>query len=118
MSDFRPDPKPEKREKPKPSYLKPKSAKQSADDRKYAEAAKEFIRGKYCPVTWQPATEVHHMKGRQGYGDRWAKENDIRLIHDQRYWLPVSREGHQRIENKPSWAKQQGYTLTRTDILT
>lgn len=57
---------------------------------------------KICPVTNQPTTEVHHKKGRIGT-----------LLNDERYWLAVSRKGHQRIENNPIWAKKNGFSLDR-----
>lgn len=57
---------------------------------------------KICPVTKGRTTEVHHMKGRIG-----------KLLLDKRYWLAVSRKGHQRIELNPEWAKEQGFSLSR-----
>lgn len=114
---FNPQPKPVKKEKKKQSFLKPKSKKQSADDTKYNREAKEWLRCKFCAVTHFPAEQVHHKKGRRGYADKYAFENDIKLIHDRRFWLPVTAYVHAKIERNPEWAMKLGYTLTRTDII-
>lgn len=63
------------------------------------------------------ATEVHHKKGRVGYADDWARRNGIPLLIDVRYFLPVSREGHNKIENNPEWAKALGYSHDRLEII-
>jgi len=115
---FNPDPKPEPRPKKKRGFLKPKSKKQSADDRKYSKDSKKWIEDKECGLygcEWD--MEVHHMKGRIGYADKWAFDRDIKLIHDQRFWLPVCRYHHTWIETHPKEAMEKGYTLTRTDII-
>lgn len=68
----------------------------------YWQMLPDFLEGKRCPITGGKATEVHHMKGREGA-----------LLNDTKYWLAVSREGHIRIENNPEWAKEMGYSLSR-----
>lgn len=49
------------------------------------------------------ATEIHHKAGRVGD-----------LLNDERYWLPVSRKGHVEIELNPKWAKDMGFSISRT----
>lgn len=51
---------------------------------------------------WLEATDIHHMKG---------KIEDLLL--DQRWWLPVSRLAHDKIELNPDWAKENGYSIDR-----
>jgi len=69
-----------------------------------------------CPITGRPITmndDVHHKMGRVGFADEWARENDISLILDVRFFLAVTREGHQWIELHPEAAKAKGYSLSR-----
>lgn len=82
--------------------LKKLSTKRAAQQREYLKRRAAFLDGKICPVTGEQATEIHHMKGRVGL-----------LLTDERYWIPVSREGHLKIELNPVWAKEKGYSLSR-----
>lgn len=99
---FRPDPKPEKKEKVKNTKIKPKSDKRSKEDKIYSALRKVFLEGKFCPITGEQATQVHHKKGRIG-----------KLYLDIRFWLAVSDTGHKKIELNPEWAKKMGYSLER-----
>lgn len=73
-----------------------------------------FLKHKKCAVfPDQNATTVHHQMGRIGYADQWARENDIPLLLDERYWLPTSMDGHTKIENNPEWAIENGYSYSR-----
>jgi hypothetical protein len=70
----------------------------------YARIKKDWIKGKQCAVfPDKPAQDIHHMKGR----------SSLDLILDVTYWLPVSREGHIKIENNPKWAKEKEFSLER-----
>ncbi len=62
-----------------------------------------FLKGKICPITKKPATEIHHKKGKIG-----------KLLIDQRYFLGVTRTGHIWIENNPAEAEKLGYVIKRT----
>jgi hypothetical protein len=93
-----------------------KSKKQAVLDSKYLVVRIQFLskpENQICPVTKQRATEVHHKKGRKGFADQWARDNNISLIIDDRFFLGVSRDGHEAIENNPEWAKENGYSLNR-----
>ncbi len=46
------------------------------------------------------ATQVHHMNKRRGA-----------MLLDERYWLAVSDESHERIEQNKSWARANGFLL-------
>lgn len=90
--------------KKKPARIAKVSDKMAEALKVYKYASKEFVLGKRCavfPEKW--ATEVHHKKGRA------TKE----LLLDEEFWLPVSREGHVKIELNPEWAKEQGFSLSR-----
>lgn len=46
------------------------------------------------------ATEIHHTNKRRGA-----------MLNDERYWLAVCRENHERIENDKAWARANGFLL-------
>jgi hypothetical protein len=85
--------------------------------RQYAIQRDRFLIGKRCAVEPdEPATTVHHMKGRGfGFADDWAKERGIILLLDERYWLPCSLEGHRFIELNPTFAKEKGWSFDRLE---
>ena len=115
---YRPYPKPEPRPKKKSTPISRKSKKQEKEDRKYFKDAKAFLEGKICACCEDsPAEQVHHPKGRQGYADQWALLRGITLLHDRRFWLACCVCCHHEIEMNPEWAMENGYTLTRTDII-
>lgn len=82
--------------------IKKLSTKRAAQQREYLKRRAAFLEGKTCPVTGEQATEIHHKKGRIG-----------ELLTDETYWLAVSRQGHRQIEERPEWAKENGYSLSR-----
>jgi hypothetical protein len=83
---------------------------------KYNKRRDVFLRNKWCVVyPDQRATQVHHMMGKIGFADEWARENNISLWLDERFWLPVSMEGHNWIENHPNEAKEKKYSLNRLE---
>jgi ribosomal protein L37E len=84
----------------------------------YAKESKEFLKGKRCAVfPTLMATDIHHMKGRIGFADEWARNNHITLLMDKRYWLAVSRPGHTHIELNPRWAREMGFSMERSEIV-
>jgi len=93
-------------QKPKKPYIIPKvSEKRKIDNLKYSAQRIVFLgkpENKICPITGWPTTEIHHKKGRIG-----------ELFLDERYWIALSREGHQYVEENPEWAKENGYSLDR-----
>lgn len=46
------------------------------------------------------AIEIHHMNKRRAA-----------MILNTSYWLAVSRENHERIENNKAWARREGFLL-------
>ena len=93
----------------------------------YKQARQMYLKMAYrvgmtCPVTGVDIdlhSDIHHKKGRSinSYADQWAKENDIPLFIDPRFFLAVSRVGHKKIETHPKWAKANGYSLSRLDTI-
>jgi hypothetical protein len=51
-----------------------------------------------CEVTGEPATEVHHRRGRVGT-----------LLIDTRFWMAVSRVVHGLIHRQPATARSEGW---------
>tara|TARA_R110002049_G_scaffold224712_5_gene396536 strand:+ start:2081 stop:2527 length:447 start_codon:yes stop_codon:yes gene_type:complete len=102
-------------------YKIPKvSAKQKVALASYFKVRADFMNGLdsiICPVySNKTVTDVHHKKGKEGFADEWAKENNIPLLIDVRYFLAVSRSGHQKIEENPIWAKERGFSIDRLSI--
>jgi len=90
------------------------SKKRQAENLQYQVLRKEFLEkpeNKICPITNWPTTEIHHKRKRRGFADDWARENNISLYLDTRFWLAVSREGHQWIEDNPQEAYELGYSI-------
>lgn len=81
------------------------SKKRQVENAKYSVLRIEFLgkpENQICPITGWPTTDIHHKKGRIG-----------ELFLDTRYWVALSREGHQHVEDNPEWAKENGYSLDR-----
>lgn len=88
------------------------SKKRAVENAKYTVQKIVFMskpENKICPVTGQPTTDVHHVMKRIGFADEWARINNVPLLLDERYWLAVSREGHDWIHTNPKEAKELGY---------
>lgn len=84
-------------------YIPKRSAKRAAQEREYLKLREKFLNEEHiCPVTGELATEVHHKKGRIG-----------KLLTDVRYFLGVSRTGHEYIETHPEEAYEKGWSLKR-----
>lgn len=106
--------------KVKKHYQIPKmSAKQKVLMAKYYKIRADFLNAlpdKVCPVFPDKlVSDVHHKKGRSptSYADDWARENNIPLLLDIRFFLAVSRSGHEKIEKNPIWAKKMGFSVDR-----
>lgn len=104
--------------KQKKYHIIPKKTKKKAKaDAKYLKVRFEFmnsLESQICPVFINKSvTDVHHMKGKEGFADDWARDNDVPLLIDIRFFLAVSRAGHDKIENNPIWAKEMGYSVDR-----
>jgi hypothetical protein len=86
---------------------------------KYNKKRKMWIRGKKCGATFphdctkDKDLTTHHMQGRVGYADEYARENDIPLLLDERFWLPVCLDAHQYIEANPKFAWENQYSFKR-----
>jgi hypothetical protein len=95
------------------------SKNQSKENAKYLKKLKVWRRGKKCagkfPHNCSMGFEItcHHMQGRIGYADEWARENEVPLLLDERFWLPVCWDAHKYIEEHKKWACENGYSFLR-----
>ena len=96
--------------------IKRVSDKAITNNRAYSIARKKFLQDNpRCAVYPEKlAGEVHHKKGRRGFADEWARSAGVPLILDQRYWLAVSREAHDKITKDSKWALAMGYSVLRS----
>jgi hypothetical protein len=78
---------------------------------KYAQLKKKFMLGRWCAYHGKPClpTDIHHAKGRIGFAD----DQEIPLLVDVRYFVPLCREAHKFIEENPKFAKENGYSESR-----
>jgi hypothetical protein len=58
-----------------------------------------------------PATTIEHSAGRTGFYDDWARENNISLYLDQRFWKPCCHAHNLELENNPELSKK--YQLSK-----
>lgn len=90
----------------KPIYKIPSvSKKRKVENAQYSVLRIEFLskpENQKCLITGWPTCDIHHKKGRVGS-----------LFLDTKYWVALSREGHQFVEENPEWAKENGYSLDR-----
>lgn len=75
------------------------SSKQRARLALYRKQRAIFLERRQCAVFPKiRATEIHHVRGRLGT-----------LLLDERFWLPVSRRGHQWIDANRRAAQERGW---------
>jgi hypothetical protein len=90
--------------KAKRRWLRGVSPKRSRELREYSARRKQWLRShRVCAVFPDKlATEVHHVRGRANG-----------LLLAERYWLPVSRAGHEWIGSHPAKAASLGWLCDR-----
>lgn len=106
---FQKDKQAKKVDRKKPKRLAPVSQKRLRQLAEYRDKRGGFLDMKLCPVQMSgvfglpravPATEVHHMDGREG--DR---------LLDFTKCLAVSAEGHRWIHTHPAEARERGWLI-------
>lgn len=83
-----------------------RSKKRAKQERSYSVDRKEFLsrpENKFCfiPGCGKHATTIEHRKGRVGYADDWARENNIPLLLDKRFWAACCWDHNLQLENDP-----------------
>lgn len=105
----------QKEKKKQASPIPKVSGKMSSLLTQYSHKKTKWIAGKRCAVyPDSPATTVHHIRGRVGFADLWARENNIPLLLDERFWIACSIKGHKFIEDNRDWAISKGFTIPRS----
>jgi len=86
------------------SRLKPRSVSYSRLMTIYRKRMREFLkRNSGCAVfAGKPSSQVHHSRGRLKA-----------LLLDERFWVPVSAEGHQWIHSHVAEAMRLGLMASR-----
>lgn len=82
--------------------IKPRSTRMQKLMRAYNKEAREWLIGKFSPVSGKIATQVHHMRGKLGT-----------LRFDKRFWLAVTFEDHRWIEDNKEKARHLGLECQR-----
>lgn len=96
----------------KRSRLKRVSPKRIAEGKIYSGVRKGFLarpENHHCKVCADlncfprhPAVEIHHIRGKEG-----------KMLYDSRFFLPVCRPHHDKIEVEKEWAWKRGYRASR-----
>jgi hypothetical protein len=106
QSAFKPNVKVSNAKPPKP--IRKKSEKRTEEEKQYTKDRKLFLEVRMlCEVKGckRRSEEVHHKAGRTGS-----------LYMNQKYWLAVCPAHHAYIEVHPTWSKENGYSLDRTNL--
>lgn len=100
ITDSKPDPKPKKAKKP----INKVSKKHGSILRQYVKAKKEFLsrsENKKCFIDnckRKPNT-IEHTRGKVGYYDAEARQKDIPLYLDERFWKPCCLQHNSELES-------------------
>lgn len=87
----------------KRNYIAPVSEKRLSELAEYRKLKKEFMsrpENKICPISGLPATEIHHTNGREN-----------QRLNDTKFFLAVSRDGHNYIHSHPAEAREKGWLI-------
>lgn len=92
------------------------SKKQAVILSKYSVLRIQFLsrpENKFCFIKdcGKLATTVEHRKGRKGFADDWAKENNVPLTIDERWFAPCCHQHNLELENNPELSKE--YQLSK-----
>lgn len=113
---FKPCPKPEPKPKKTPKPIKKMSEKTIANTREYIEGRKIFLslqENSVCFVDGcsRKANTIEHTKGRQGFADKYARDNNIPLLLDERFWKPCCIQHNLEFESNVDLSKK--YQLSK-----
>lgn len=93
-----------------------RSKKGQVLDRKYSSLRKAFLampENKYCFIKGcgKPSTTIEHRKGRKGFADDWAREHDVPLLIDVRFFAGCCHEHNLELETNSELSKE--YQLSK-----
>lgn len=92
------------------------SKKRQIENAKYSVLRIEFLskpENQICFVEEcsRKANTIEHTKQRIGFADQWARDNNISLFLDVRFWKPCCLECNLELENNPEMARK--YKLSK-----
>ena len=103
------DSKPKKSKKS--NFINPYSAKRTKENKIYTARRIVFlahnkdcvIKGTDCTIL---ANTVEHSAGKKGYYDDWARDNNISLYLDERFWKAACNNCNLELENNSELSKK------------
>lgn len=111
----------EKQKRPNLQLSKMKNIKKVSDKRAleniiYNSERIKFLQlpeNKKCFIEWcnLEANTIEHSMGRKGFADEYARENNISLYLDKRFWKPCCLKHNLELENNPELSKK--YQLSK-----
>lgn len=92
------------------------STKRAKENKIYSQKRKEFLslpENQVCFIEncYNEADTIEHTMGRKGYADQWAKDNNISLFLDERFWKPCCCEHNLELERNSELSKK--YQLSK-----
>lgn len=92
------------------------SKRRQKDSKTYKDDRLEFLslpENQICFISGcrKKANTIEHRKGRLGYADDWARENNIPLLLDVRFWAGCCNEHNLELETNPELSKK--YQLSK-----
>lgn len=92
------------------------SKKRKKENAQYLKKRKEFLskpENRICYIggCGEKADTIEHTKGRKGFADDWAKQNNISLYLDERFWEPCCNNHNLELEINPELSKK--YQLSK-----
>ena len=106
-----------KKSEPKEKKPIPKvSAKRKIENREYTIKRLQFLAQPenqrcFIEVCKNRADTIEHTMGRKGFADDWARENNVSLLLDVRFWKPCCNEHNLELERNPELS--QKYQLSK-----
>lgn len=99
-----------------PKGIPRRSKKGQKEDRKYTVKRLQFLAipgNQRCFIDGcnKRADTVEHTMGREGYADDWARENDISLYLDERFWKPCCLDHNLELERNSELSEK--YQLSK-----
>ena len=94
--------------------IKKVSKKRQIENAKYSVLRIEFLgKNEVCFIAGcnKKANSVEHIMGRKGFADEYARQNNISLYLDVRFWKPCCLECNLELENNSELSKK--YQLSK-----
>lgn len=95
--------------------IKKVSDKRKIENLKYPVLRIEFLGKKENNICFidgcnKNADTIEHVMGRKGFADDYARENNISLYLDIRFWKPCCNAHNLELENNPELSKKYQYS--------